>query len=487
MGGFGSGRKRVRVIDDIPFEILADELLRKDARDHLIDFVRYTKRDYLVSQHHRLVADNLEAVERGEINRLMVFMPPRHGKSELVSRKYPAWFIGRNPGKQVICAAYNSDLATEFGRDVRNTIADPFYRNIFNVNLRQDSKAADRWLTDNGGSYLAAGVGSGITGYGADLAVIDDPFKDRKEAESKTVRDSVWAWYRSTLYTRLMPGASVILCVTRWHEDDLAGRLLREQDRGGDQWNVVTLPALATGADILGRAEGDALWPQWFPLETLEKIRNAIGSYDWLSLYQQTPTSEEGNIFLKTWWRYYREVPDFDLVIQSWDTAFKDGADNDYSVCTTWGVHRDGFYLVDRFKEKLTFPLLNRALNTLAVRHKPHAILIEDKASGQSLIQELISKTTFPILPVRVDRDKVARAHAVTPLIEGGRVYLPEWASWVGDYLAEMSAFPRGAHDDDVDSTTQALNYLRDKGYGVQALSVDTIRDLDSRLRPILA
>ncbi len=410
-----------------------------------------------------MIASYLEQVERGEIDRLMIFCPPRHGKSELVSRKFPAWYLGRNPNKQIIAASYNSDLAGDFGRDVRNLVADSVYHSIFNLSLRQDSKAADRWNTENGGCYIAAGVGSGITGRGADVGVIDDPIKDRKEAESETTRENVWNWYTSTFYTRLMPGAAIILMTTRWHEDDLAGRLLEAQKDGGDQWVVVELPAIAEGRDLLGRSAGEPLWPAWYSVEGLERIKKAIGPYEWAALYQQKPSVAGGNIFKREWWQYYREPGKYDFTLQSWDTAFKTGEENDYSVCTTWGLSRNMIDVIDRFKARLEMPELKRIAATLGFRHRPNAILIEDKASGQSLIQELRKETDLPIIPVKTDRDKISRAHAVTPMIEGGRVRLPEWASWVEDYINEMSAFPKGSFDDSVDSTTQALNYLRDR------------------------
>ena len=423
-----------------------------------------TKRDYAPAPHHYLIASYLEQVERGEIDRLMIYSPPRHGKSEIVSRRFPAWYLGRNPKKQIIAASYNSDLAADFGRDVRNLVADRVYQDIFSVSLRQDSKAADRWNTDNGGAYVAAGVGSGITGRGAHLGIIDDPFKDRKEAESETVRDNVWNWYVSTFYTRLMPGAAVVLMCTRWHEDDLVGRLLKAMKEGGDQWTVVNLPALAEEGDMMGRGIGTPLWPAWYSAEGLERIKQAIGSYEWQALYQQRPSSPTGNIFKRAWWRFYKDPPKMDFIIQSWDTAFKDKQDNDYSVCTTWGFADSKMFLLDMFRDRLEFPDLKRQVQMLAARHHPRSLIVEDKASGQSLIQE-IQRAKLPVIPIKTDRDKVARAHAVTPLIEGGAVYLPEWASWVEDYQTELADFPKGKHDDMVDSTTQALSYMADKIY----------------------
>ena len=225
----------------------ATELLaRRHAREDLIGFTTYTFPGFEVARHHSVIASKLEAVERGEIDRLMIFCPPRHSKSELASRRFPAWFLGRHPGNQIICCSYGDDLAHEFGRDVRNIVAgDEFSRVYPTVSLAPDSQAANRWKTAQGGSYLAAGVGSGITGRGAHVLLIDDPHKDRAEANSQTVRDGIWNWYRSTAYTRLMPGGAIVLIQTRWHEDDLAGRLLQAQENGGDRWEVVSLPALA--------------------------------------------------------------------------------------------------------------------------------------------------------------------------------------------------------------------------------------------------
>ena len=229
------------------------------------------------ANHHRLIAEKLEAVERGEIDRLMIFMPPRHGKSELASKRFPAWCLGRNPKRQIIAASYNSDLASDFGRNVRNIVAEPEFGQVFrNVGLAPDSQAANRMNTNHGGTYVAAGVGTAVTGRGADIALIDDPFKDREEADSQRRRDVVWDWYRSTLFTRLMPGGAVVVILTRWHEDDLAGRLLEAE---GDQWTVLSMPAINNA--------GEALWPEWYDVDALARIKATIGQREWSALYQQ--------------------------------------------------------------------------------------------------------------------------------------------------------------------------------------------------------
>lgn len=271
----------------------AEKGRRAIARADLLAFTHYTFAQYEAAPHHRRIARTLEAVERGEIDRLMVTMPPRHGKSEEVTIRFPAWALGRNPKRQIITACYNADLANGFGRAVRNIVSSPCYGNIFKARLARDSQAANRWNTRDGGAYIAAGVGTAITGRGADIFIIDDPLKDRAEAESELRRQAVWDWYTSTAYTRLMPGGAVIIVQTRWHEDDLAGRLLSHQERGGDQWHRLDLPAI--------NGEGQALWPERYPLPALLRIKAAIGPRDWSALYQQSPSPDDGEFFRRAW------------------------------------------------------------------------------------------------------------------------------------------------------------------------------------------
>jgi predicted phage terminase large subunit-like protein len=413
--------------------------------------------------HHELIISKLEAVDLGEIKRLMNFLPPRHGKSLITSSIFPAWILGRHPQHQVIFASYGQELSDDFGRRVRNFIADPIHQATFpNCRLSKDSIAAHRFNTTSGGAYFAVGRGGPITGRGANLLVIDDPIKDREEANSETVRKALHEWYASVAYTRLMPGGAIIIIQTRWHQDDLAGWLLR--DHGSENWDVLSLPAIAE-QDEGFRKEGEALWREKFPLPELERIQMAIGGRAWVSMYQQRPAAAEGVIFKREWWQYFSPplTVAFDQTIQSWDTAFKTGTENDFSVCTTWGVARDGYYLLHLWRERVEFPELKRVPGSLAQEWKPNAILVEDKASGQSLIQELKLSTALPIIPVKTDRDKQTRAQAVTPLMEAGKVFLPQSAPWVNDYIEEMACFPNGVYDDVVDATTQALNCLRVK------------------------
>jgi predicted phage terminase large subunit-like protein len=415
-----------------------------------------------LAKHLELIVAKLEAVERGELLRLILCLPPRHGKSLLASIHFPAWYLGRHPDRYVITASYGQELADDFGRRVRNTLTSPLHKAIFpECRVSVDSASMNRLNLTGGGAYFAVGRGAAITGRGAHLLLIDDPLKDAEEAGSPATRRALQTWYATVAYTRLMPGAAVVLIQTRWHEDDLAGWLLREHSHEG--WDLVSLPAIAERDDGF-RREGEALWGNRYPIEALKRIRSQVGGAAFASLYQQRPAASEGRIFKREWWQSWNgEPPKFSRTIQSWDTGFKTGAENDYSACTTWGEGKNGYYLLHGWKGRVEFPELKRLVLSFASRWCPNAVLIEDRASGQSLVQELACGSSVPILPVRVDSDKVTRAQAVTPMIEAGKVFLPESASWLEDYLDELSAFPAALNDDLVDSTTQALNFLRQR------------------------
>ena len=415
--------------------------------------------EFEFAPHHRLIVDMLEAVERREIQRSMMFLPPRHGKSFIGTELFSAWYLGRHPERAIISASYGQELADYFGRKVRDMVRDPIHGAIFpQCRLADDSSSLRSFSTTAGGSYFAVGRGGPITGRGADLLLIDDPIKDAEEARSEPIRRGLHEWYSSVARTRLQPGGAVVLISTRWHEDDLSGRLLRES--GGEDWHVLSLPAIAESDESFRRA-GEALWPGKFSLADLEQTRKEIGGAAWAALYQQRPAAAEGAVFKREWWPSYLEPPSFRCILQSWDTAFKSGSENDYSVCTTWGVSRNGYCLLSFWRGRVDFPELKRLVGSLGREWNPSAILVEDAASGQSLIQELRHESSLPIIPVKIDRDKISRAQSITPLIEAGKVFLPESAPWLDLYLDELAAFPTGAHDDAVDSTTQALNYLR--------------------------
>ena len=449
------------------FVSAAEELLRRrQARESLISFCSYTLPEFSNPAHQVILAAKLEAVERGEIKNLIIILPPRHLKSETCSIRFPAWYLGKNPQRAVIGCSYSDNKAYTFSYAVRETIMSHRYQNLWPLKLQ--TTGAMHWqLADKSDlrpSYIAAGVGGGITGEGANLLIIDDPIKNAEEAESETVRESIWQWYITVAMTRLQSDSAKIIIMTRWNKDDLVGRLLKvaEGNPKADQWEVVHFKAI--------NDSGEALWPEKFPLDYLEKIKAGqiddpefpgAGSRAFEALYQGNPVAAEGNIINRSWWKFYDERPaTFQRIIQSWDTAFKTKAENDYSVCSTWGQTASGLYLLDVWRRKVEYPDLKSNAVNLFNRDHPQSVIIEDKASGQSLIQELRRDTNIPLLPIKVDADKLARVYAVTPLIESGRVFLPRQATWLHDFMEEMSSFPSGEHDDTVDSVSQALRYM---------------------------
>ena len=435
-------------------------------------YAKFQMDNYLSPPHIKLLASKLEAVEKGEIKRLAIFMPPRHGKSILTSEFFPAWYMGRNPDKYIICSTYAQDLADDCGRKVRNQLQDKRYTDIFpDAELSTDSASVRRFHTKQCGVYYAVGAGSAITGRGAHLLLIDDPIKGREEADSAAMRKNLLDWYRATAYTRLMPNGSVILIQTRWHEDDLAGWILKET--GHEGWDVVEFPAILNdrAADMLGLSEGDPLWEDSYPLERLKEIKKTVGTREWSSLYAQKPSVEEGNIIKRWWWKTWtrEHPPEMDYILQSWDTAYTVTETSDYSACTTWGVFSGeggyNLYLIDSFREKLTFPELKNQAVHLYNELQPDLVLVEAKASGWSLVQELM-RTGIPITPFNPKKmDKLARVHSVAPLFEGGRIWAPD-TDESANVMNQFAMFPNTKHDDLVDSTTQALLRLR-KGWMV--------------------
>lgn len=413
---------------------------RELAFRHLIDFTEYTNPLYRAADHHHAICDKLEAVERGDIDRLMIFMPPRHGKSELASKRFPAWALGRNPLRQIIAASYNSDLASDFGRNVRNIVNEPEFGEVFpGVSLAPDSHAANRLNTNAGGSYIAAGVGTAVTGRGADIALIDDPFKDREEADSERRRDLVWDWYRSTLFTRLMPGGSVVVICTRWHEDDLAGRLL---EHDGKQWDILSLPAIDEA--------GQALWPKWYDLPTLERIKATIGPREWSALYQQRPQPDEGTFFQRAWFKEWDKLPGCSYYGTS-DYAVTDG-DGDYTVHRVWGIDAEGtLHRVAGWRGQTTSDIWIEQKLKLIKKYKPFAWFGEkgviQKAIEPMLLKRMRDTKTYCRLEwLPSIHDKPTRARAFQAMAASGKVRFEP-----GSDISEFLVFPAGKHDDDVD------------------------------------
>ena len=456
--------------DQFSDEDLAKEYVRREqAKRNFLHFVDYTMPNFQVGPHHPLIAKKLELVARGTIRRLIITCPPRHTKSELASRRLPAWFLGHAPRKQVICATYNDEFATEFGRDVRGIVQSDEYQAVFPlVKISKDSKAANRWNTSVGGSYYSVGIGGGVTGRGADLAIIDDPVKNMEEADSKHYRDRVGTWYKSAFYTRLMPKASIILILTRWSDDDLAGRLLAEAKIGGDKWEVISLQAIAGEEDLLGRKKGEALWPQWYPEPVLQQIKRTLGPRAWSALYQQEPVEDEGQFFKREWidrntydkGALLKRVHDGTKHLKVYgasDYAVTPGG-GDYTVHLVVGVdNRDDIYVLDMWRDQTESAEWVEAFCDLVLRWKP---VMWAEESGQ------IIKGVGPYLSKRMRErraycrreqfasahDKATRARPIQARMSMNKVFFPETASWMDEFVHEMLRFPAGVHDDQVDT-----------------------------------
>jgi predicted phage terminase large subunit-like protein len=345
-----------------------------------------------------------------------------------------------------------------WGRKVRNTINEN--QNKLSVKISADSSSASRWNTNKNGGMITAGVGGPITGRGANLIIVDDPIKNWKEAQSETIRKSLINWFYSTLYTRAEPGCTIIIIQTRWHESDLVGELLLNN---ADDWKEIRLPAFEDRNDQIGREYGEALCPDRFDEKALKEIKKAIGSTIFEALYQQNPAPPEGNMFKRKWWKYYNPDDPIEYlgVIQSWDCAYEVGPHNSYSVCQTWGLHDNGFYLLNQFREKLEYPDLVRAVQEQANQYNPDQILIEYQASGRSLVQDLLNKTRLPIHAQKTNnQSKETNAMLVTAVVESGKVFLPKSADWINDFLHELSMFPSGKYSDQVDALSQAISIL---------------------------
>ena len=420
------------------------------------------------SKHLDLLCSKLEQVSKGEIKRLIVTMPPRHGKSEVVSKKFPVWHLGRNPSDEIILASYSIDLSRSFSRIARDTLETN--SNVFGVKLDPNHSTAESWgLAGKRGGLVAAGVGGSITGKGARIAIVDDPIKNSEEANSQLIRDKVYEWFQSTLYTRLTPDGRIVIVMTRWHEDDLVGRLLDKEAREiaegshvGDRWEVVNLPAIAESNDILRRSPGDALWAEYgFNVERLEQIKRDVGSYVFNALYQQRPSAAEGSIFKRNWWRFYDILPNhFDELMQSWDMSFKGSDGSDFVVGQVWGRIGANKYLIDQVRKRMDITETIDQIKRITLKHPAARLkLIEDKANGSAVISLL--KNSIPgLVAINPDKSKIARASAILPDVEAGNVYLPRNVGWIDDFLAEANSFPRSAHDDQVDAMTQAISRM---------------------------
>lgn len=387
---------------------------------------------------------------------------PTHN-SEFASYWFPLWYLAKYPQARVVIASYSHDFAETFGRRLRDFVRDRGEE--IGIKLDPSTTAAYRWNLTSGGSLHTVGRGGPLTGKGADLLIIDDPIKDDLEASSETIRQRLWDWWETTASTRLEPGAICVLIQTRWHFDDLAGRIERGVD--ASEWHHVRLPAIAEGdEDPIGRKEGEALWPFRYPIDVLAKTKERLTPYHWSALYQQNPVPSTGGLFRMDWWRYYEVAPaEFDVIIQSWDLSFKDLKKSSYTVGQLWGRRGAQFYLLDQIRAHMNARDVLAAIRAFSEKYpKARAKLIEDKANGPAVIS-MLQHELGGIIPIQVKASKESRAQAVVPYVQAGNVYLPQNAPWLSDTLLELSQFPLGSHDDIVDALTQALNYLAPEGW----------------------
>ena len=453
-------------------EELEEAESKEEARDGFMPFIKRVWPAFIEGRHHKIMGDAFERVARGELKRLIINMPPRHTKSEFASYLLPAWFLGRFPDKKIIQTAHTAELSVGFGRKVRNLVDSDDYKTVFpNMGLRADSKAAGRWSTSKGGEYFAIGVGGAVTGKGADLLIIDDPHSEQEgQSADPSVFDKVYEWYTSGPRQRLQPGGAIIVVMTRWHKRDLTGQIVKSsvQRAGTDEWEVIEFPAIMPS--------GKSLWPQFWPLEELESLRNELPAPKWNAQYQQNPTSEEGALVKREWWKEWEQdtPPPCEFIIQSWDTAFLKTQRSDYSACTTWGVfyHPDdngetqaNIILLDALKERLEFPELKKKAYEYYEYWEPDACIVEAKAAGTPLIFELraMGILVSEYTPSR-GNDKIARVNAVADLFASGNVWRPN-TRFAEEVVEEFAAFPAGEHDDLVDSSTQALLRFRQGGF----------------------
>ena len=487
----------------------ATRLACERARADLLAFVILMFPDFTLAPHHRLICDELMAVERGDNDRLMIFISPRSSKSTIASVYYPAWCLGRNSDWSWIQISHSDDLARQFGREVRDLITTPMFGAVFpHIKINRNQSAADDWSFERParGHFKSAGSGKGLAGYGANLIMIDDPLSEQ-DAFSKAKRETINRWYPGGVRSRLMPGGSIIIVQTRWMEDDLSGYLLSQEDNDPfvDKWRVVKVPALNSHESLQNLllaskslkkdnllpktyAEpvlGESFWPDaekpsdfHWSTNMLMRTKHSLPGYQWDALYMQEPSAEEGGIFKTSYWNSWEkdEAPPVDYVLLSVDPAFSTRDSADFSAMQRWGIFMDensnpnmftdldaNLILLGAKKGRWDFPTLRKEILDVYTKNRVDAILIEKKASGQSIAQEL-RLAGLPVFEYQPDRDKVARAHACTHMLHNGKVYMPEGKVWAEEVVEECRKFPNATYDDHVDALTQAIWWFRDSG-----------------------
>lgn len=447
-------RKRIQLLE-----------AKDTIKGNFLSFVKYVWPEFIEGSHHKKINDAFNRLSKGEIKRLIINMPPRHTKSEFASYLLPAWMIGKNPQLKIIQATHTADLAVDFGRKTKNLVDQENYKELFDTRLMEDSQAAGKWKTEQGGEYFAAGVGGAITGRGADLLIIDDPHKEQDIKKDSKSFDKAWNWYTSGPRQRLQPNGRIVCVMTRWSTKDLTGQMIKAQgEEGSDEWEVIRLPAILPS--------NTPVWPEYWKLEELEKTKASIPVSNWNAQYQQEPTAEEGAIIKRDWWQNWehKDPPNIKYKIQSYDTAFTKKDTADYSAITTWGVFEtedsgDNIILLSAFKDRYEFPELRRTAHEEYLWWRPDMVLIEAKASGIPLTHEL-RQMGIPVVNFTPSRgnDKHVRVNSVSPLFESGKVWAPMHEHFAQEVVEECASFPFGDHDDYVDSMTQALMRIRQGG-----------------------
>ena len=477
---------------------LRDRLFENVISSSSYDFMTFVRMmaplliaDFKMGRHIELICNKLQQVDDGTCRRLMVFLPPRSSKSVICSKLFPAWYMGRHPNHEILSVSHSDQLSSDFGRAVRDLVGNEMFQTIFpEVKLRSDVRSAGKWQTNHNGVYVAAGVKTQIAGRGAHVAILDDVMSE-EDAFSEAGRRYIKEWFPAGLRTRLMPAGSIVIINTRYHEDDICGWLL-ENEKNSDMaeeilypWEVIKIPAWLDehAAQLLNLPVGSSYFPEWKPDNVLRmdelEIKRHNGSRYWQSLYMQDPTPAEGGIIKKGWFQRWphNDPPECEFIIQTMDTAFSAKTTADYSVMQTWGIF-ETFEVDSTGKERLLpqlillgnvrgrfeYPELRLTAQEEYEKHQPDAIMIEKKASGQSLLQDL-RRAGLPVLEFTPDRDKVSRANAATPFLESGRVWLPEKKEWAFDLIEEAISFPNARYDDQVDAMVMAVLYMRDSWY----------------------
>ena len=433
-------------------------------RENYASYCYFVHKGKWIDTHfHKFLANKIqtfvETYTGNPYDILVLSCPPQHGKSMTVTETFPSWYVGKYPDRRCIIACYNDDFAGKFGRRNKGKI-DEVGQFVFDIRLKKSSDR-DMEIADHDGGIITRGIMAGITGNAGDLIIIDDPVKNRLEADSSTYRERLWEEWENSIMTRTQAGTKIIIIQTRWHEDDLAGRVIANENFV----EVINIPVEAEEDDVLGRNIGDSLCPEigkdnkW--LQEF-KQRYADGKRAWNALYMGRPTSAEGNIFKREWWQYYDKLPEhIQLLGISVDATFKDSDTSDFVAIEVWGKLNNNYYLVDLIKQRMDFPETLKAIRYMADKYpQRHSILVEDKANGSAIIS-MLKHEIGGIIAITPQESKIARANAITGIVESGNVYLPRYADFTGEFVEEFASFPNGVHDDLVDACTQFINKFK--------------------------